>query len=353
MLESLLELALVKRDNLRDKLEELYASAPDTSQKWVEHTFNENKEDLILSAGDGSIHKKKFLSFVFYVISAETLIYKNKLETIENSNIDIMPHHRFVEDRLRNHMSLFELKNALKSLKDHKVDYYLFDGSILGNLIRPIPMDRELSAEIKDQIRSRYLNSLEGELNLEQVDISSNKFEDHIAEKFNNKTEAMVYLESLENLLVISKLLKYDKKIVGISKTSTSNELFELDIPDMALFDRNHRKQGYSLPKTQEVSKKVKHDFPVENDFFRGLTFTTFYARLEDNKNLLKFELPYKAEEEEIENLLNIIKTNCTEGYPYLLKKAHNDVVIKKRDMLHLLRIMGLDNEITGRESVE
>lgn len=352
MLESLLELALVKRDGIRDKLEDFYAQGPDTSKQWVDYTFHESKEKIKLSAGDGSIHKKKFLSFVFYAISAETLIYKDRLKTIESSNVDIMPHHRYVEDRLRNYMSLFELKNALKSFKDHDPDYYLFDGSLLGNLIRPIPMDRELSTEIKDNIKSRYLKSLKGELNIDQVEISATKFEDHLSDKFNDKTEAMVYLESLENLLVISRLLKHGKKIVGISKTSTSNELFERDIPDMALFDRNHRKQGYSKPQHQKVSKKVKHDFPVENDFFRGLTFTTFYARLEDNKNLLKFELPYKVEEDEIEkllNLLNIIKANCTEGYPYLLKKAHNDVVIKKIDLEQLLRMMGFI-EKDGRE---
>jgi NurA-like 5'-3' nuclease len=159
----------------------------------------------------------------------------------------------------------------------------------------------------------------------------------------------MIYLENLENLMVISRLLKAGQKIVAISKTSTNNEYFGLDIPDMALFDRNHRKQGYSKPIYPKVSTKVKHDFPVENDFFRSITFTIFYARFEDNKNLLKFELPYEASEEEIKNLLSILKSNCTEGYPYLLKKAHNDVVIKNRDMERLLRMMGFI-EKDGRE---
>lgn len=349
MLETLLEIALSKKGEILSKLDEFYASGPDTSKSWVDYPFQENKDDFTLSAGDGSINKKKFLSFVFYAISAETLIYKKELKKIESSTIDIMPHHGFVEDRLRNYMSLYELKNALKSFEDYQPDYYLFDGSILGNLIRPLPMDRELSTNTKENIKSRYLSSLDAELNLNKVEISSSKFEDHVSEEFPSKTEAVIYLESLENLLIISRLLKNGRKIVGISKTSTSNDYFGLDIPDMALFDRNHQKQGYSRPRTQKVSKTVKHDFPVENDFFRSLTFTTFYARLEDNKNLLKFELPYEAEEEEIIELLNIIKGNCTEGYPYLLKKAHNDVVIKKLDMNQLLRMMGFI-EKDGRE---
>lgn len=349
MLETLLELAIGKRAEILGKLDELYAKGPDTSKSWVDYSFHETKREITLSAGDGSINKKKFLSFVFYALSAETLIYKDELKKIENSTVDIMPHHGFVEDRLRNYMSLYELKNALKSFEKYDPDYYLFDGSIMGNLIRPLPMDRELSSEIKDNIKSRYLSALEAEINQKNVEISSSKFEGSIYDNFANKTESMIYLETLENLLIISKLLKNGQKVVGISKTSTSNDYFDLDIPDMALFDRNHHQQGYSKPLHQKVSKTVKHDFPVENDFFRSLTFTVFYARLEDNKNLLKFELPYYASEEEIIELLNIIKSNCTEGYPYLLKKAHNDVVIRKIDMSRLLRMMGFI-EKDGRE---
>ncbi len=354
MLESLLELTLSKKQELKEKLDELYANGPDTSKKWVNHSFTENNRDITLAAGDGSINKKKFLSFIFYAISAETIIYRKKLQKIESSTVDLLPHHRFVDDRLRNYMGLYELKNALKSLEEESIDYYLFDGSILGNLIRPIPLDKELSGKTKDKIKSRYLSALESELDSLEVSIKSSEFEEDLSKHFDNKTEAMIYLENLENLLVISKLLKNGSKVVAISKTSTNNEYFGLDIPDMALFDRNHPKQGYSKPKFPKVSTKVKHDFPVKNEFFRGITFTMFYARLEDNGNLLKFELPYKiGDEEKIEekivNLLNTIKSNCVEGYPYLLKKAHHDVIIKNRDMERLLKIMGF-LEKDGRE---
>jgi hypothetical protein len=171
MLESLLELALAKKEEIRNKLEDFYASGPDTDKYWVNYSFKENKQETTISAGDGSINKKKFLSFVFYAISAETLIYDTKLEKIESSQMDIMPHHRFVEDRLRNYMSIYELKSALKSLKLHNPDYYLFDGSILGNLIRPIPLDRELDNNLKDKIKSLYMDRLKNELDSGDVEI--------------------------------------------------------------------------------------------------------------------------------------------------------------------------------------
>jgi NurA-like 5'-3' nuclease len=101
------------------------------------------------------------------------------------------------------------------------------------------------------------------------------------------------------------------------------------------------------LPQHITVSKR--EDFPVKNDFFKSLTFTIFYARLEDHKNILKFELPYAADENDIKKILNVMKTNSAEGYPLLLKKAHNDVVIRKVDLDRLTKIIGF-MEKSGRE---
>ena len=81
------------------------------------------------------------------------------------------------------------------------------------------------------------------------------------------------------------------------------------------------KKQGYSKPRYSSVSD-VKREFPVRNEFFKSLTFTIFYARLEDYKNILKFELPYYATEEDIRRLLEFIKKISAEGYPLLSKKS-------------------------------
>ena len=117
----------------------------------------------------------------------------------------------------------------------------------------------------------------------------------------------------------------------------------------MAVLDRFTRKQGYSKPYYRNVTYKTKHDFPIENEFFRELWFTIFFARLEDNKNIIKIELPFYAEEEEIKEVLSAIKSNSTEGYPFLLKKAHKDVVISNKDMDSLSKVIGF-LEKSGRE---
>jgi NurA-like 5'-3' nuclease len=349
MLDSLYEKALKKRENIYQKLEDIVNSKVDASEHWVDYTIEETLLEIKIAAGDGSINKHKFLPFIFYAIDAECLIHSAKgLDRVESSEIDIIPHHKYVEDRLRNYMGIFEIKNALKVFEEHDVDLFLFDGSILGNLIRPFPVEKELNDPIKDSIRKKYLPLLEEELENLEVEIKSLKFADSMATDFNENKESMIYLENLENLLVISELMAKKGKTVAISKTSTSTEYFNSEIPDIAIFDMYSKKQGYSKPRYSNVSD-VKREFPVRNEFFKSLTFTIFYARLEDHKNILKFELPYYATEDKIKELLEFIKKISAEGYPLLLKKAHKDVIIRKTDLENLSKIIGF-LEKSGRE---
>ena len=46
-------------------------------------------------------------------------------------------------------MSIFEIKTAIKTFNDFDIDYYMDDGSILGDLIRPIPVEKSISQEYK------------------------------------------------------------------------------------------------------------------------------------------------------------------------------------------------------------
>ena len=163
------------------------------------------------------------------------------------------------------------------------------------------------------------------------------------------KLEAMIYLESLENLVSLKSLLEKTRNIVAISKTSARSDYFDSYIPDIAIFDSFNKKQGYSKPRYFEISKIGNRNFPIYDKFFKELTFTIFYARLDNFKNIVKVELPYKANETEIKRILSKVKCVCADGYPHLLKKAHHDVVVKKTDLERIIRIMGFI-EKTGRE---
>jgi len=353
LLDSLYEKALEKKKQLNNKLEIDFEKIKiDPGNFWVDMQIGERKNCIVISGGDGSRNWKEFLGFVVYAINAECLIYDGtSLQKVKRCDIDVINPYKYVKNRLETYMNIYEIKSSLKALKDFNVDLSLFDGSILGNLIRPSPLENILPEWIKDEIKLKYLKNIEKTLeNDPKVQIVSSKLFDSMEMFGENIVDSIIYLESLENLLAIRYLLKEaknkEKDIVGISKTSTRTDYpFSSNIPDMAIFDRFSKKQGYSKPIHLKVSDKmIKRVFPVYDNFFKDLTFTIFYARFEDFKNILKFELPYKATEEDIIPILESLKSICAEGYPYLLKKAHDDVVIRNRDIDTISRIMGFNN---------
>ena len=361
MLESLYSEALKKKEVISKKIQEYEKYDLNVSAYWNDEKIAKSNDDLTIAAGDGSKHEKKFLGFYFYAISAESLIYNKQLSKIESSNIDIIPQSRFASDRIRNYMGLFEVKNALKTIRTYDIDYYLYDGSILGDLIRPFPLKKDVPQNIKYEIldlaEDYLINDIDNIKN-KDVGISSNKIaNDILNEKFDEfkKYDIAIFLEYIEKLLTLFNLLKYNKKIIAISKTSTSTDYFKSDgvnIPDIAIFDKHSQNPGFSSPIPKPVfgeMEKLKREFPVEDAFFKNLKFTIFYLRLEENKNILKIELPYKADKDDIKNIISVINKDSAEGYPYLLKKAHNDVVIKKRDIEQLSKIIGF-YEKSGRE---
>ena len=363
MLESLYSTAIKKKGTIIEEIENYDTPNLDISKFWKSEDIPKYVGDLTIAAGDGSKHEKKFLSFYFYAVACETLIYNNKLSKIESVDINTMPHGKFSKDRIRNYMELFEVKNALKAIKTYDIDYYFYDGSLLGDLIRPYPLEAEIPQDIRYDILDFAEDKLNEEINSlenKEIEVYSNKlvkydlkkkFEDIKAKNGSNYIENIEnYLENIEKLLALANLLKYKDKVIAISKTSTANDYFNANMPDMAIFTKYTQDTGYSFGKYLSAEdEKFKREFPVENDFFKELVFTIFYVRLEDNKNILKVELPYKADEKKIKEIISIISRDSTEGYPYLLKKAHHDVIIKKKDIEQLSKIIGI-YEKSGRE---
>ena len=165
MLDTLYEKALKKKDNINKQISTDFDNLElDPSKEWNNNTIDEKDIDITIAAGDGSINKMNFMSFIFYAIDAECLVYNTQLNKIESSEIDIILHHKHVDDRLRGYMGIFEIKNALKAFKKYDIQILLFDGSILGNLIRPFPLEKKLKNELKEKIKYNYRNKLENEL---------------------------------------------------------------------------------------------------------------------------------------------------------------------------------------------
>ena len=361
MLKSLYYKALNNRKYLQPEPEKKDKSF--LEEKWFEKSFEKSNDDFSIAAGDGSFNIKKFLMFNYCPVGAEALIYDGDIKHIEQAEIFEIGHISYVKDLISNYMAIFELKCCLKAIAEYDVDYYLFDGSLFGDLQNPYPKWVKQPSDIKRHLNDGVLKLFTEKINdLSNLDLSfpeikkrifvhvsgegSDNYGDEIDDVYN------LYLSSIEKLLVLREVLKSNEKIISISKTSSSSDLIHSKAPDIGILDQFTNKEGISKIIHKKVKDNVKVPFPVYNDFFNKLWFTIFYVRLEDNKNVLKVELPYFAEEDEVYEIVKVLKRDAAEGYPYLLNKAHNDVKITNKDVEELLKI-GRIYEKTNREQLK
>ena len=353
MLNSLYEKAIAKRGFFYDIDSDTNVESQ-LEYNWFNRFIDESTDDFTIAAGDGSFNKKKFLTTNFCAVGAESIIYDGEIKKIDDSDIFEIPNVSFLDELLSNYMAIYELKCALRVIKEYDVDYYMFDGSILGDLQNAYPRGASLPAKIRDNLDDVLLNEFERRLSLRKYGLVFPEIRDSLklidlpkSDDFNKTEEFNLQLAAIEKIILLREILNHRKKIISISKTSSDNELFHWNIPDIAFLDKFTKKQGISIIKYRQVFSKAA--FPFYNDFFKKLTFTVFYVRLQDNKNVLKVELPYKASKEEVFRIIEKINVLSVQGYPYLLNKAHNDVVITDRNMKELLKIAKI-YETTNRE---
>lgn len=352
MLNSLYEKAIAKRGFIREISPEKDIDSQ-LEYKWFDRVIGESTSDFSIAAGDGSFNKKKFLTTNFCAVGAESIIYDGEIKKIDDSDIFDISHVTFLDEILSNYMAIYELKCALRTIKEYDVDYYMFDGSILGDLQNAFPRGAKLPSKLKENLDDSLLAEFERRLSIRKYGlvfpdlIDSLKLMELPKEDVNKNEEYNLHLASVEKIILLKEILQFRKRIISISKTSSDNELFHWNIPDIAFLDKFTKKQGMTIIKYRKVFEKAP--FPYFNDFFKSLTFTIFYVRLQDNKNVLKVELPYKATKEEVFEIIRKINVLSVQGYPYLLNKAHNDVVITGRNMKELMKIAKI-YETTNRE---
>ncbi|PWB87669.1 DNA double-strand break repair nuclease NurA [Methanobrevibacter thaueri] len=353
MLNSLYEKAIAKRGFIQD-IESDTDIESQLEHKWFNRFIDENHGDFSIAAGDGSFNKKKFLTTNFCAVGAESIIYDGEIKKIDDSDIFDIPHVSFLDELLSNYMAIYELKCALRAIKDYNVDYYMLDGSILGDLQNAFPRGAKLPSKIKENLDESTLNEFERRLSHRHYGLVFPEIRDSLklmelpkSEEMNKVEEYNLHLASIEKIILLREILQYRKKIISISKTSSDNELFHWNIPDIAFLDKFTHQQGMSIIKYKSVWEKAA--FPYYNDFFKKITFTIFYVRFQNNKNVLKVELPYKASKDHVFELIKKINALSVQGYPYLLNKAHNDVVITDRNMKELVKIAKI-YETTNRE---
>ena len=151
MLNSLYEKAIASRGLIID-IESDTDIESQLEHKWFNRDIGESRADFSIAAGDGSFNKKKFLTTNFCAVGAESIIYDGEIKKIDDSDIFNIPHVSFLDELLSNYMAIYELKCALRALRDYDVDYYMIDGSILGDLQNAFPRGAKLPSIIRDNL---------------------------------------------------------------------------------------------------------------------------------------------------------------------------------------------------------
>jgi hypothetical protein len=123
-----------------------------------------------------------------------------------------------------------------------------------------------------------------------------------------------------------------DGDVLFISKTSYSNVTLNGALGDMFYYNRVSSKPGYSQPYLDRS----------------GVTIT--YARLTEYSPCLKLEAPGEIKNKEIQEMIEILREGSVDGYPYVLRLAHERGKVSHDEMEKLANLLGLNTELGGRE---
>jgi len=382
MLDALYLKTIEKRNEINEFFENIaeQIEIANVKKEYVPKKFDKNIQDKNFSAIDGSFNKTKYMAGYIYAITSQTIVSKsgqnvfkestsadiNTVSTIYNNRIDRL---------LSLQMNIFELKSTIDTLRKHDdIHYMLMDGSLRGSLMSFRPLQYYDIPKKLTMIFPEYYRQLEESIgnNDLSIEITTERIKGELSrecEKLikmenmdysykDNEMNILMYLESIEQLLCIYYLLKeFKDKIICISKTSSTKSLFNEFIPDSAVIEYTCDESGYTRPRLQESNNiireingnKVTIDYPVRNRQLSDNVFTTSFVKLEDKSNVLKIELPRKIEEKTFEEILADLESVSVEGYPHILKKAHDEVKIESKFMDRIQRNLGIYDK-TGRD---
>ncbi|WP_457568707.1 DNA double-strand break repair nuclease NurA [Desulfurobacterium sp.] len=346
----LLEVAAKKRNALSPNIEAVPAEVVKKARDlW--HNFEGETSTVSMGAVDGSLNKKEYLGFVVYAVASASVMFDcngtEKERESYNVEIDILKPLEYSEARIRLLMGILEIKELIKLNKEENPELLLIDGSIVGDIIRPVPFFSWIREEDKKFVEEHIFPELKKSFSLNKIN----------AKTFYKEISSMPpeafpivagYLEYLEYLLSIKKLFETaTDKIVAVSKRSSSRIYnFNSIMPDIFLFQIAGVKPGYSHPIEITISPEKKYQFPeMFEDFFRTKKMNMFFAKF--STDVYKIETTMNPE-----RIMSALMNTIINGYPFPLKLAHDTVKIDNQTMEKIISILAV-NFRTGREGVD
>jgi len=126
--------------------------------------------------------------------------------------------------------------------------------------------------------------------------------------------------------------LMQQEGMLYISKKSFSNTALRGGLGDMFYFNRVSSRPGYSSPFSDRSGVVVS------------------YLRLAEDAPCIKLEVPGSVGKGEIERLMDLLAGDSVDGYPYVLRLAHEKGKVSHEEMGKIARLLGLEVEFGGRQ---
>jgi len=354
LVEEVLGRLVNNRDRIFERLKMIEAERiDDGGSSWVEVDRSAPRRPTV--GVDGSCNYLSYKGVLLYAIDAEGVALRDKVEPLVRlADVDVLVPPGRAGYRVKVLMNILELRAALYALKHDPDSLVLLDGSFLHMIERP-PPERPSYWDLDGG-----LEELEGTLEGPELELWCKRKIDELLPLFpgGERDERKVVLyEYLEYLELLRKVLspEYRDRIVAIAKSSESTAIFRGLIPDIVKLEYSVQSSGFYWGDLEKIYRppEVIGLPPRYAEFFCRLEFTVTYTRLEVGGPMVKVEVPGRRPREEVARLLGSIARASVQGYPYVLRRAHQDVVITHRDMDTVARVLGLDAYKTGREVVE
>ncbi len=342
-------------------------SSTTIESKWNTHQFKKDVQTNDFIAVDGSINNENLVTETIYALSSHAL-YSNTAHGIKQvslkNKVEIMSNGiESYNSIFSKQMNIFELKTILNSLYlKPEVDYLLVDGDLFSilNHVASIVNTSLRKNKFVQEFTEEIIKNEENNYSLDVPTVTS--LIEEIPKNLEIPTnEIVLYFQMIEQLCILKNILSdYSQKIISISKTCRTRTLYENKyFSDRALLTKYCKKSGYSdetfIDDTRfrvYVNNMIQYgQYPVYDNFFRNLNFTNRFVRLSDKGSIIKVQLVNHAGKNEFEQIfedLHSISLNRT-GYPFLLKKVHDDVKISSKDIKIILRQLDKQYELKER----
>ena len=362
----------------------------DVFKRWFNYTPKAVYKSVL--AEDGSLNFKYYLGFYLYAVGGYSVCYKGENteemyyeEALGEVNLSVIKKNKYLDVYLKLLMFLLEIKSTIKLAHKTKPEVIILDGTLSSKFITIFPKTDWFSNEDFGgklaNIATEFTEDIKNNLFYDGITSFSKEIKEKVllrlikefGEKKGSRKDIleatlskMAFFEYLFLLHHLFYKLDWNPLIIGVGKTSSLTEIFKSSIPDIKIFLTFIKETGYSI-KREKVSldENIKWEFSelfeakekhIENEL-REVIIDYFYCKLDKGRNIILVEI---FENPNLENkyfeqdyILDILSYYSVGGYPFLLKKADREVRITHKDMELVEQILGLQNEIHGREALE